>query len=284
MKKSFTFMFTIMFAFTFSSCEVIDANQPNESLISYEDIHPGYGGYATNITITEETYEESLPEKDFKVEITKIKYTPITNIVEVEYTIKDEYYQNATYYTVGRKANSSLNETKIQHVLTSRTGSFRDKFSGEDLSTEFMILFGKFDDDDLNPWPNAVAVKTITMIDHKKDDRHQVFLVNHEFDEFIIDASTTHLRLDYTLKDEHQMIEKLDVILIENVTHIEVEKISLTIDDLSRDGDHLKFSDISFTKAKSGMKYDVIVVAAGHDGIDEFKEIVINVFRYTTGS
>jgi len=267
----------VILIFTLFGCQ----SESDSTEVSFESIHPQYEGYATNITIEETNFNETLPQKAFTVDIISIIYSPIIRRVEIEYKITDNYYQNALYLTVKKVG---LNDEKIQHVLNSRSQTFKEKFNNVDLSGDFQILFGKFDGDDLNPSPNAIAVKTLTLFDKKKDERHQVFLSSQTITDFKLGATESHIRMNYALQDEDEMIEKLDVVLIENVTHFEIEKISLSMEDLVREGNTLSFSELTFTKAKPGIKYDIIVVAAGNDGIDDFEEIVINVFNHTTSS
>jgi hypothetical protein len=276
MKKYFSIVVLMLLLFGCQSLEV-----------KYNNIHPRYKGYATDVTIEEDvSYIDKLPQKSFSVFVKEIGYYPISKTVFIEYEIYDGSYRNATYMTVGRVGNSTLSDMTRLHRLTQNKGTFTEYFHDVDLSKPFHILFGKTDTDDLNPTQVVHAVKSITLLDKSWDNRFKIETHHHDFEQ-PKDFSTSYspfIRFDYSLSDPSKGVDEVSFVLIEKETQLELSKITQVVKSHMRNEGIIEFEDIYFDDVAPGTTYDILVLVTGNDGVDRFSDVVIEVFRQKIGS
>jgi hypothetical protein len=253
----------------------------------YQEIHPQYEGYATHITIEEDvSFLESLPQKSFVVYIRKIIYHPIAQTISVTYDIYDGSYQNATYLTVGREGYETNQDETYQYRMSSNRTTITTYFHGIDLTEPFHILFGKYDLDDLNPTSKIKAVKTLTFTDDEWKHRQPIKMVTFNFDQptdFTI-SNPAFITFDYILVDPSKGVDQVSFVLIESSTKFEVSRLDYSIDDVYRNDFLIEFNNIRFENVAPAVKYDIVVLVSGSDGIDTFTDIPLTVFNHTVGS
>jgi hypothetical protein len=247
-----------------------------------------YIGYASEVYITETIMprEQRLPQKYFTGTYANILYSPVTSELCLTAKVYDTDHRNATYYLVGRKQGQEFfGETRVKFLISDGSGSKSYCFPNVDLSQPYEVLLTKVDADDLNPSSTLDSVNTLTITDSKASQRKHVQLesISDQVLTYFLPDEDPYVCFSVMFHDPGKAFKKLTFVLYHSEDKQIVEEKEIIIDDSFYEDDLLKLENITFDlHIAPNFDYGVQILVDGHDGVDEFNDIEIGQYTYTT--
>lgn len=264
-------------------------SDPTDVVESPGYIQPkNYTGYASEVYITETIMprEQRLPEQYFTGTYDNILYSPVTNELCLTAKVYDINHRNAVYYLVGRKQGQEFfGETRVRFLISNGSGSKSYCFSNVDLSQPYEVLLTKVDADDLNPSSTLYSVNTLTITDSKASQRKHVQLesISDQVLTYFSPDEDPYVCFSVIFHDPGKAFKKLTAVLYHSENKQIVEEKEIIVDDSLYEDDLLKLENITFdSHIAPNSEYGVQILVDGHDGVDEFNDIEIGQYSYTT--